>query len=57
MTIEEVYELGDAILDNDLVEVKNELGDLLLHIVFYPRSVLKPTILILPQSVIVSVIN
>jgi len=29
--------LGDAILENDLKEVKNELGDLLLHIVFYAR--------------------
>ena len=34
LTIEETYELGDAILDKDLNEVKNELGDLLLHIVF-----------------------
>ena len=34
LTIEEVYELGDAILDNDLEEVKKELGDVLLHIVF-----------------------
>jgi len=37
LTIEEVYELGDAILDNDLDEVKKELGDLLLHIVFYSK--------------------
>jgi len=37
LTIEETYELGEAILDNDLNEVKNELGDLLLHIVFYAR--------------------
>lgn len=37
LTIEETYELGDAILDNDLEEVKKELGDLLLHIVFYSR--------------------
>ena len=37
LTIEETYELGDAILDNDLNEVKNELGDLLLHIVFYAK--------------------
>ena len=35
LTIEETYELGDAILDNDLQEVKKQLGDLLLHIVFY----------------------
>jgi XTP/dITP diphosphohydrolase len=37
LTIEEVYELGDAILDKDLDEVKKELGDLMLHIVFYAR--------------------
>tara|TARA_B110000285_G_scaffold208026_1_gene247889 strand:+ start:1476 stop:2249 length:774 start_codon:yes stop_codon:yes gene_type:complete len=37
LTIEETYELGDAILDADLNEVKKELGDLLLHIVFYSR--------------------
>ncbi|HZH69331.1 MAG TPA: nucleoside triphosphate pyrophosphohydrolase [Flavobacteriaceae bacterium] len=37
LTIEETYELGDAILDNNLIEVKKELGDLLLHIFFYAR--------------------
>ena len=37
LTIEETYELGDAILDNDLNEVKKELGDLLLHIFFYAK--------------------
>lgn len=37
LTIEETYELGDAILENNLNEVKKELGDLLLHIVFYAR--------------------
>ena len=37
LTIEETYELGDAILENDLEEVKKELGDLLLHIVFYSK--------------------
>ena len=37
LTIEETYELGDAILDNDLEDVKKELGDLLLHIVFYSK--------------------
>ncbi|WP_392420255.1 nucleoside triphosphate pyrophosphohydrolase [Capnocytophaga canis] len=37
LTIEETYELGDAILDNDLNEIKKELGDLLLHIVFYAK--------------------
>jgi XTP/dITP diphosphohydrolase len=37
LTVEETYELSDAILDGDLQEVKKELGDLLLHIVFYAR--------------------
>jgi XTP/dITP diphosphohydrolase len=37
LTIEEVYELGDAILENNLDEVKNELGDVLLHIAFYSK--------------------
>lgn len=37
LTIEETYELSDAILKNDLVEVKKELGDLMLHMVFYAR--------------------
>lgn len=37
LTIEETYELGDAILNNDLQEVKKELGDLLLHIIFYAK--------------------
>ena len=37
LTFEETYELGDAILDNDLQEIKKELGDLLLHIVFYAK--------------------
>lgn len=37
LTIEEVYELGDAILRNSLDEIKKELGDLLLHIVFYAK--------------------
>lgn len=37
LTIEETYELGDAILDQDLVEIKKELGDVLLHIVFYSK--------------------
>ncbi|NQV77917.1 MAG: nucleoside triphosphate pyrophosphohydrolase [Lutibacter sp.] len=37
LTIEETYELGDAILNNDVQEVKKELGDLLLHIVFYAK--------------------
>jgi len=37
LTIEETYELGDAILRRDLDEIKKELGDLLLHIVFYAK--------------------
>ncbi len=37
LTIEETYELGDAILDDNLSEVKKELGDVLLHIVFYAK--------------------
>ena len=37
LTIEETYELGDAILENDFEEIKKELGDLLLHIVFYSK--------------------
>jgi XTP/dITP diphosphohydrolase len=37
LTIEETYELGDAILDNNLDEVKMELGDVLLHLVFYAK--------------------
>lgn len=37
MTIEETYELADAITENDWQGIKEELGDLLLHIVFYAR--------------------
>ncbi len=37
LTIEETYELGDAILDNDLEEVKKEIGDIMLHMVFYSK--------------------
>jgi XTP/dITP diphosphohydrolase len=37
LTIEETYELSDAILSNDLPEIKKELGDVLLHIVFYAK--------------------
>ena len=37
LTIEETYELADAILENDLNEIKNELGDVLLHLVFYAK--------------------
>jgi XTP/dITP diphosphohydrolase len=37
LTIEETYELSDAIIENDLPEIKKELGDVLLHIVFYAK--------------------
>ena len=37
LTIEETFELVDAINDNDYDEIKNELGDLLLHIIFYSK--------------------
>jgi len=37
LTIEETYELSDAILEKNLEEVKKELGDLMLHIVFYSK--------------------
>ena len=37
LTIEETYELGDAILDRNMPEIRKELGDLLLHIVFYSK--------------------
>jgi XTP/dITP diphosphohydrolase len=37
LTIEETYELSDAILEGDLLEVKKELGDLMLHLVFYAK--------------------
>ena len=37
LTIEETYELSEAIMENDMDEVKKELGDLMLHIVFYSK--------------------
>lgn len=37
LTIEETYELGDAILDKDMDEIRKELGDVLLHLVFYSK--------------------
>ncbi len=37
LTIEETYELSDAILKNDIQEVKKELGDLFLHLIFYSK--------------------
>ena len=37
LTLEEVYELSDALLEEDLPEIKKELGDVLLHLVFYAK--------------------
>ena len=37
LTIEETYELSDAILEGDLQEIRKELGDIMLHLVFYAR--------------------
>ena len=37
LTIEETFELADSIIDNDLPSIKKELGDILLHIVFYAK--------------------
>ena len=37
LTIEETYELADAIIENDIDEIKKEVGDILLHIVFYAK--------------------
>ncbi len=37
LTIEETYELADAIIKNDLTDIRKELGDILLHIVFYAK--------------------
>jgi MazG family protein len=37
LTVEETYELADAIIDKDMNEIKKELGDVLLHIIFYAK--------------------
>ena len=37
LTIEETYELADAILENNFTDIRKELGDILLHIVFYAK--------------------
>lgn len=37
LTVEETYELSDAIIENDVEEVRKELGDLMLHLLFYAR--------------------
>lgn len=43
-TIEEVYELCDALMKDDKKDICKELGDVLLHVVFTRRSVAKPAI-------------
>ena len=47
LTIEETYELADAIIEKDMDEIRTELGDLLLHIVFYAKIGMKRVHLIL----------
>src|ERR1700761_3529222 len=37
LTIEETYELSDSILDGDMQEIKKEIGDIMLHLVFYAK--------------------
>ena len=37
LTLEEIYELTDAILAEDMLEIKKELGDVLLHLIFYAK--------------------
>ena len=37
LTIEETYELSDAIMEKDMLNIKKELGDVLLHVVFYAK--------------------
>ena len=37
LTLEEVYELSDAIVDGDMQEIKKEIGDIMLHLVFYSK--------------------
>src|SRR5947209_1204650 len=37
LTIEETYELSDSILEKDMQEIKKEIGDIMLHLVFYSK--------------------
>ena len=37
LTLEEVYELSDAIVDGDMDEIKKEIGDIMLHLIFYSK--------------------
>jgi XTP/dITP diphosphohydrolase len=47
LTIEETYELSDAILEGDMNEIRKELGDIMLHLVFYTRIASETMILVL----------
>lgn len=49
LTIEETYELADAIIDKNMQGIKKELGDVMLHIVFYARIASETGDLILPM--------
>jgi XTP/dITP diphosphohydrolase len=53
-TLEETYELSDAILQEDLQEIKKELGDVLLHLVFYSKIGSEKAVLILQMLSILS---
>jgi XTP/dITP diphosphohydrolase len=51
LTIEETYELSDAILSNNSKDIKEELGDLMLHLVFYARIAEEKEAFTLPESI------
>jgi XTP/dITP diphosphohydrolase len=57
LTLEETYELSDAILQEDLQEIKKELGDVLLHLVFYSKIGSEKAVLILQMLSILSMKN
>ena len=56
-TIEETFELVDAITDKDWKAIKEELGDLLLHIVFYSKIALEKNKFTLQEVVDLSLIH
>jgi uncharacterized protein YabN with tetrapyrrole methylase and pyrophosphatase domain len=49
LTIEETFELSDAIVEKNMDEIKKELGDIMLHLVFMHASLRRQMILILPM--------
>ncbi len=51
MTLEEAYELADAIIDEDWQHIKEELGDLLLHIIFYAKIAAEQSQFTLQQTI------